>query len=478
MKILNQLRLHLGRLLARPGQEIGVWGRFVLYQARLWRHCGRTLRRNNAAAMSAALSFRTIFALIPALVLALLMAKSIGALEGYKRSLRQSLGASGLRNIRLGGVPRDGAEAPGAEATTLPASAPAGESQPVEADSVADWIERLAADVETQLTIQRLGPIGLVLFIWTALTLLVTMEQSLNRVFGAARSRSTARRVLLYWSVLTLGPVVLSAAVYAAGAAAELMATTPALSWLLGAASWGGPPVVGVVLLAALYKLMPNTKVRFASAAGGALIAVVLWLAAKWAFMLYVTRLGGSLYGALGLLPLFLIWVNISWWIFLFGAQIAHTAANLQQLQAAERAEGAVLTAWDVLSAGLAVTDRYRTGAGPAPVAQVADDLRLTERATRQLLDRLTDRGVLAAVDARDGPAYLPARPLERIEVLELLDMGVAAGAGSAPGPRAAAMRAVLDEVRRRTQRALKDLTLADVMAGQDATKQGEKGDS
>ena len=101
MKILESLRLHVSRLFFRPGQELGAWGRFVLYQARLWRHCGRTLRKNNASAMSAALSFRTIFALVPALVLALLMAKAVGTLTGYKSSLRRSLDASGLGKLRV-----------------------------------------------------------------------------------------------------------------------------------------------------------------------------------------------------------------------------------------------------------------------------------------------------------------------------------------------------------------------------------------
>jgi len=92
---------------------------------------------------------------------------------------------------------------------------------------------------------------------------------------------------------------------------------------------------MGILLLAALYKLIPNTRVQYRSAFGGALVAVPLWLLAEWGFRMYVGRVvgRGSFYGALGLLPLFLFWVNLSWLIFLFGAQLAHSAVNLSRIE-------------------------------------------------------------------------------------------------------------------------------------------------
>ena len=455
MKILRDIRMHVRRLLRDPSGTLGHWGSLMLYQVRLWRHCGRTLRRNNASAMSAALSFKTIFALIPALVLALLAAKSVGALDQYRRSLRGSLEAAGLQKIRL--IHSAGSDSRPGVSTSAPAAA---------GDSVGDWIERIAGDVEKQLTFERLGPIGVALFVWTALTLLVTIEQSLNRIFGADRSRSLGRRMLLYWSVLTLGPILLSVVTYLADSASTVASASPTLSWLWGALIWSAPVLVGVGLLAGLYKLMPNTRVRFRAAVGGALVAVPLWLVAKWAFMLYVTKLTGSLYGALGLLPLFLVWVNMSWWIFLFGAQLAYTAANLRRLQADEDSQREVLTAWDLLSAALSVAMHYHDDDGPRALADIAADIRLTERSTRSLLDRLTAGGVLAAVEAdAPGSAFVPARPLERIKVADLLDLSFppesAPGAARSENLR---IQAGVVTVCRRAAAGLGDLTMADVL--------------
>jgi len=481
MRIIDKLRLHVRRLLSQPAQELGRWGRLALYQMRLWRHCRLKLRQNNARAMSAALAFHTIFALIPVLVLALLAVKAAGTLGDYKQSLAKSLDAAGLRNISL--APRRPASAPASRPGSLPAGGakPTAATQPARADSVADWIERLADRVQQKLTFGRAGPIGVGLLVWSAVMMLVTIERSLNRIFGAPRSRSMARRLALYWSVLTLGPLLLSATVYSADFAAEAMKGLPVLSWLVAAAGWVAPVIVGVALLGALYTLVPNTKVHFAAALAGAFVAVMLWLMAKWAFMLYVTQLAGSVYGALGLLPLFLIWINISWWLFLFGAQLAHTAANLDRLQAAERTEKLILTAWDMLAAGLAVGRHYLDGHGPMQLGDVADRLRLTEAATGTLLEQLAAAGALAPAGPAHERAYVPARPLEKIRVLDLLGMGpelpAPASAETAeplapslpPHRHDPATQAVLDRVRDRTDAALKDLTLADVLEGKSA---------
>jgi membrane protein len=154
------------------------------------------------------------------------------------------------------------------------------------------------------LTFNRIGPIGAALFIWTALTLLTTIEQALNRVFQAPTSRSTARRVLLYWSAMTLSPVALAIASYLGHQALDRFRSWSVLSWFLAAAGWAGQIVVGVLVVSAAYILMPNTRVRRRAALGGAFVAVLLWMIAKWAFSLYVQHLvvGGNLYGILGVL--------------------------------------------------------------------------------------------------------------------------------------------------------------------------------
>ena len=333
MKWLNAVKQHVVGMLTSPGRELGRGARFVQFQVRLWHLCVRRLKANNAMAMSSALSFRTIFAMVPAIVLGVVALKSFGGLDDGKQALRKVLDRSGFTEIVVYTKPR-GAPAPGSS----PASAPA--TRPTRVVNVAGEIEKVVREVEAKLTFGTLGPIGVALLVWSALTLLTTMERSLNRIFGAQRSRSLGRRVMLYWSAMTLGPIALAVAGYAGERAAALF-DAGGLGWLLAAVGWVQPIVVGIALLTAIYQLMPNTKVGLGAALGGAVLAYPLWLIAKWGFGTYVRELvgTGNLYGSLGLLPLFLLWLNLSWYLFLFGAEIAHTAGTLGEAPPIEQGE-------------------------------------------------------------------------------------------------------------------------------------------
>ena len=442
---------HVRRLVTEPGKELGRLASFLAVQARLWRFCARRLNENNLSAMSAALSFRTIFALIPTLVLALLAARGLGALENSKASLHRLLQDSGFAQIS---IPREREATAGTEPEYV---------------NVANEIERIVTEVEGKLTPSRVGPIGAALFIWTALSLLTTIEQSLNRVFQAARSRSVARRVLLYWSVMTLGPVVLSAAIYLGGRALLVFEGWPVLSWIFAGIGRAGPVLVGVLALAAVYILMPNTHVHRRAAFGGALVAVLLWLGAKWGFSLYVERFvspGNNLYGILGVLPLFLLWLNLSWLIFLFGAELSHTAANLGQIWRAEDTDAAFISPADALAVTLTVARAFQSGDGPLRADRIASQVRLPGEGVQWLLDRLAARDVVCTVNGRAEPRYVLARApasLKVTEILELVERRTGRGSKRSATQDPAGIAADLES---RMRSAVATLTLADLLSG------------
>ena len=455
MEWLQAVRQRVVRMLASPGEELGSWARFVRFQVRLWTFCARRLRKNNALAMSSALSFRTILAMVPAIVLGVVVLKSFGALGDTRQALRNGLRRSGLAKIAVVVAPRE--------------SGPAGtqpSSRPGQTVSVADEIERVVTHVEAQLTFGRLGPVGVALLIWSALTLLTTMERSLNRIFGAPRSRGIARRVMLYWSAMTLGPVAWFLANYAAGLTAPWFASSGRWGWVLAAVGWAQPVLVGIVLLVALYVLMPNTKVSVRSALGGAMVALPLWLLAKWGFGVYVRELvgTGNLYGSLGLLPLFLLWLNLSWYLFLFGAQIAHTAANLDDLTRAERAERTGFGPWELLGAALAVARAFTSGVS-AGVEHVAGALGVSRASARALLDRLAAEGVLCPTRQKRQTVYVPSRDLARLRVAEVMEFAASTDEHHPAAPPAGELDRLVGRVRHMAGRALADMTLADLLA-------------
>jgi len=441
----------VSRMVTDPGAELGRLGRFVRFQAQLWHFCAGRLRENNLLAMSAALSFRTIFALIPAIVLAFLAARSLGTLENSKASLRHVLKESALTEIRI--RPEDAAK-------TEASGAGAG------ASTVADLIEGVVDQVEGKLTFQTLGPVGGVLFVWTAITLLTTIERSLNRIFGAPRSRSLPRRVLLYWSVLTLGPVVLAVASYVGRRTVATFNDLPGLAWMLVVAGWVGPIVVGVIVLASVYFLLPNTSVDWRGALGGAVAAVILWSLAKWGFAQYVQKLvvqQRNLYGVLGVFPLFMLWLNLSWTIFLFGAELAHTAAHLDSVRASQFDDVSVLGPADALAVALAVARPFEAGSGPVTSREIAREARLPLQMTGWVIERLETRGILCTANGRKKSGYVLARPAGRVSVADVLAAGEpgAASAGEVNGE----IGRMLVDVEDRVRASLEGVTLGDLMA-------------
>lgn len=456
MNIKTKIRESVERLLGSPVQELGSWARFVRFQIKFSGFCARRLWENNVTAMSAALCFRTIFALVPAIVLAFLVLKSVGGLESGKRNLRHAFEASGITEISFIQKSKSATTAPGSIA----------QAEEPRTVNLANEIETLVERVESKLTIGRLGPVGVVLLIWTALTLLTAMERSLNRIFGAPTSRSLFRRIPMYWSVMTLGPVVLVAADYLGDRILGNVSRIPGLSWLLGTVGWAGPVLVGILVMSALYTLLPNTTVRFRPAVTGATVAVLLWLVAKWAFTLYVRKCvaTGNLYGALGLLPLFLMWLNFSWLAFLFGAQIAHSAANVDKLQLPEQTDDFIPAATDLLATAIAVARPFLSDGGPVAFDEIVDQLRMPGGSVQKMLHKLQSLGLICPVVDTGATSYVLARSAARIPILDVIEMGEVQA--MEVGMRyEAEIEAKILHLRKQAHSSLGSLTLADLFA-------------
>lgn len=412
---------------------------------RLWPLCFRQLQHHNWAAMSSALSFRSIFALVPTILVAFLVLKSFGVVENSKRTLREFLVSSGLTQIARASEGDE--QAAGATDQTV---------------SVADQIEATVNRYESKMTVGTLGPIGGVLLIWTVLTFLTTMERSLNRIFEAPRSRPLLRRVLLYWSAITLGPLLLVTAAFLGEKATGALQQNPTIAWASQFIGWLAPGAIGVILLAGLYMAMPNTRIPFKLAIKGALVAVPVWLAVRWGFAIYVDKVAAnSVYGKLALLPLLLLWLNLTWMILLFGAQFCYTLKNAPRLLAPSQAHKDTPNHWHLLAAALAAARLQRANEGPVTAAHVANAISVAEPAVEKLLARLTDGGLLCRVAGEGAARFVLALPAETIAVGRVLKLAAPAGLAHADRTVAAA----LSHVQSQSEAPIENLTLTEILA-------------
>ncbi len=178
-----------------------------------------------------------------------------------------------------------------------------------------------------------LGTAGLLLLVATALALVLTIDRTVNAIWRVRKARSLAQRILVYWSALTLGPLVLgvslSLTLYALSSNRGLVAALPGgVSLLLNMLEF----LLLAGATAALYHYVPNTPVRWRHAWSGGLFVALAFEAAKAALGWYVQSVPtySVLYGAFATAPILLLWIYLVWVIVLLGAVIAAYAPSLQ----------------------------------------------------------------------------------------------------------------------------------------------------
>ena len=182
----------------------------------------------------------------------------------------------------------------------------------------------------------KLGAVGLIVLGLTVLALMFTIDRTLNAIWRVPKPRPLAQRVLVYWAALTLGPVVLGASLSITSVAlsASFSATRGGVGWLPG----GLGLLLGVIefsllgaSVAALFRFVPNTHVRWTHALAGGVFVALGFEATKRGLAWYVGQVPtfSVLYGAFATLPILLLWIYLSWLIVLLGAVIAAYAPSL-----------------------------------------------------------------------------------------------------------------------------------------------------
>ena len=353
--------------------------------------------------------------------------------------------------------------------------APMGERGVEIANRVIEFVENVKAGV--------LGSLGVVLLVYTVISLVQKVERAFNFAWHVKRQRPLAQRFSEYLSVILVGPLLVFSAL---GITASLRSTA-VVEALVGVQPFGAaieqagrllPYVLVVGAFTFVYVFVPNTRVRLRSAFVGALVAGMLWETVGWAFASFIVGSAKytAIYSAFATLILFMVWLYLSWLILLVGGSIAFYHQH-PGYRAAEQDE---LRLSNVLKERLALAimsrigrSHYRGGDAPWTAEALARHLAIPLESTEWVLGALERQGLLART-AAEPPAYLPARPLETTLVKEVLDAVRAADERPYLNvdllPAEPAVEAVVAEIEAATAtalagRTLKDLALAEVAA-------------
>lgn len=305
--------------------------------------------------------------------------------------------------------------------------------------------------------------IGVIILLWTVIRVLGHIELSLNAIWEVNRPRSFIRKISDYLSIMFVAPVLLimsgSAAVFIK---TQLIHITQQVAFL---EIFGPiilfmfrltPFVLSWILFTLIYMLMPYTKVRIASGALAGVIAGTIYQIAQFVYINFQVGVSqyNAIYGSFAALPLFLIWIDISWLIVLLGAVISavHQSARSFEYEPVFRD---ISPAQDKLLS-LYITHylvkQFAEGGGRISDREVADALEIPHKRVQQTLRKLVDARILSEVfvnddDEGDDAGYQPARDTDFLTVKYILDALEHQGREKVPIPESPALQTLSDTV-------------------------------
>lgn len=340
----------------------------ALRMPRVVRYAWRRLADADLTQVAGSLTFTTVLSLVPLLAVALALFAAFPLFAEFRASFEEYLLASLL--------PPDMAEV------------------------VLQHVNDFAAKA-TQLT-----AVGTAFLVVGAVAVMLTIDTALNRIWRVRRPRPLLQRILIYWAVITLGPVLFGISIWATTQLARSsMGFLANLPWVLDLALALGPVLLTAVTVAALFLTVPNRRVLWRDAMVGALMTAFLFETMKFGFAWYVTRFPtyNAIYGALAAIPLFLLWVYLSWLVLLFGASLSAIMPAVRH-----RATAFVTRpgdAWLPLALELLVLlDQARNTRVPGcSMRELLRELPADEFVLESLLERLIQMGWVAATEERQG---------------------------------------------------------------------------
>jgi len=381
----------------------------------------RDLGRGELGLRAMSLVYSTLFAIVPVIAVAFAVLKAFG----YHRELEPVL----FEFLR-----------------------PLGEQGYTITKNIMGFVENVQGTI--------LGTVGFAFLLYTVVSMIQKIEEALNFVWHVERSRSLGRRVSEYLVVMLVAPaitvfaMVLLARFEASDVIARLSGLATGRPDSLGNAHLA-PYVMVVALFAFVYIYMPNIRVRLGPAFVGALFGGVLWAAVGALFtriVVYATHTA-AIYAGFAVVLLFLVWLYISWLVFLLGAQLSFYVQHPEHLRSghAEVPLTSAMRERVALAVMYLVGERFVAGGERWTISGLAERLDVPGTLLDEIVSALQAHGLV--LDVEDD-TVAPARDLASIGLDTILD----AVRHETPDPRRPAPRAVAgaDEVARLADEALR----------------------
>ncbi|MGM0496386.1 MAG: YihY/virulence factor BrkB family protein [Bacteroidota bacterium] len=377
--------------------------RILLKLLRILALAFRGFKEDKISLRASALTVFSLMAIVPVVAMAFGIAKGFG-LKKYIDELRLYLEENLLANV---------------------------ESQQEIIDQIFEFANSFLDNTKGGL----IAGIGLVILLWSVLKVFGNIESSFNAVWQIRRSRTWLRKFSDYFSLMLIGPILIvissSATIFVITRMEEIAANMEVISFM-------EPIILFLIrlipyaliwlLFTFLYMFMPNTKVKFRSALIGGIVAGSIFALTQWLyinFQIGVSRYN-AIYGSFAALPLFIIWLQVSWLIVLLGAEIAFAEQNLDQYEFETDIENMSNYSKKILALIIThlMVHNFKDAEKPLTAEQISQKLKIPMRLVRKILYELVECRILSEIISPDTKerAYQPGQDVDNLSIAYVLN--------------------------------------------------------
>lgn len=303
-------------------------------------------------------------------------------------------------------------------------------------ETVLDRITEMARSLLEQTRGGAIAGIGLAVLLGTVIKVMLNIEDSMNDIWEVEKPRTFSRKFSDYLSIMAICPilVIISSSINVF-ITTQLTTITEQVE-ILGVLS----PFIFLMLklipyalfwalFTLIYLIMPNTEVPFYAGLIGGIIGGTIYQLAQWTYISFQVGVANynAIYGSFAALPLFLVWIQLSWLIVLLGAEISYAIQSVDDydFEPDVRRVSPNLKKRVALLIVHAIVQRFARGDTPLTAEAISEGLSLPLRLVRKIIDELIEAGVLihTHIDAAETvTAYLPARDIHDFTIAYILD--------------------------------------------------------
>jgi len=275
---------------------------------------------------------------------------------------------------------------------------------------------------------------GIIVLLWSVIMVLENIEHSFNTIWGVTRQRSLSRKVSDYLAIMLVAPILI---IISGSSTVMVMTQMQSITSSLGIGIFSFfitilikliPYCITWILLAFMYGLIPNTKVNTSSCLTAGLVAGIIFVVVQRIYIYFQVGVAhyNAVYGSFAALPLFLVWLQLSWFIVLFGAELSYAYQNAHACGIELDMHRINPSQKKLISLTIAqrVVAGFAAGSPGLSSSDISDQLGLPFVLVKHILYELCETGILveAALPGNEKTIYMPARDPGTITVASVID--------------------------------------------------------